>query len=205
MSAPAARYSCARPTAASKPSTVRGIGPRHDHEVRVSPRRDGRADLGRHRGRIHQPLAREVAATLGQDLIFQVEAGDSGVLVEADGPLDVDGLAEAGVGVAEDRQRRRAGQHRGLLGELGLGQQADIRQTRPARRECASREINGLEAEPLGHLRHQALNAPGIMIGPAVHAARNRAPGVNMLAFFLGWAAVAAMQMLHTVPCRPGS
>ena len=133
MSAPAARYSRA---ADGRVETLDGprVGPGHDHEIGIAAGGDGRADLGRHRRGIDQPLAGEVAASLGQDLVFQVQAGDSGFLVKPDGPLDVDGFAEARIGVAQDWQCRRPGQHRRLFGEFGLGQQADIRQAGPAGR-----------------------------------------------------------------------
>ena len=84
------------------------------------------------------------------------------------------GLAEAGVGVAEQGERRRPGQHGGLLGELGEREQADIGQARPAGREGAAGEVDGRESEPLGQLGRQRVEGAGIMIGRSAHAARSR-------------------------------
>ena len=64
---------------------------------------------------VDQRLAREVPAALRHFLVFEVNPRDARRLEQPDGALDVQRFAEAGVGVAEQRQRR------GLGGELGLG------------------------------------------------------------------------------------
>ena len=90
-----------------------------------------------------------MAAALGHLLVFEVNAGGAGGLEEPDGALDVQGLAEAGVGVAEERQGGRLGDERACVDELGQREEADVGHAEPGRQGAAG-EVDGLEAEPLG-------------------------------------------------------
>jgi len=65
------------------------------------------ADLGQPLHGRNDRLAGHVAAALGKDLVLDEQARDARLLVEAHRPRDVGDVAEAGVGVGEQRQRRR--------------------------------------------------------------------------------------------------
>ena len=80
-----------------------GIGAGDDDEVRIVPGRDGRTQLGGHCLRLDQLLAGQMAATLGKLLILEMNAGHAGRLEQADGALDIEGFAKAGIGVAQER------------------------------------------------------------------------------------------------------
>ena len=122
--------------------------------VRIVQRSHRRPDLGGHRLRLDQGLAREVAAPLGQLLVLQVDRRRARSLEQPHRPLDVERLAEAGVGVAQQRQGRRPRQPPGLVGELGLRHQADVGQPQ-RRRQGGPGQVDGPEAETLGHAGDQ--------------------------------------------------
>src|SRR5437763_1945622 len=70
--------------------------------------------------------AGEVAAALGELLVFQMQAADSGADELGDGAGGGFGTAETGVGVAEGGDADGAGDVPGELGDLGEGEQADV-------------------------------------------------------------------------------
>jgi len=121
-------------------------------------------DLRRHRRRLDEVLAGEVAAALGQLLVLEVEAGGAGLLEQPDGPLRVERLAEAGVGVAQQRQGGGAGDGPGGLGELGGRQQADVGDAGRGRQGGAG-EVDCPEAEALGHAGDQRVEDAGRLDG----------------------------------------
>ena len=102
-----------------------GVGAGDDDEVRVAPGGDGGADLRRHLLRLDQRLAGQMPAPLRHLLVFEVNPGDAGRLEQPHRALDVQRFAEAGVGVAEQRQRR------GLRDQLGLRATNSVSVSRP--------------------------------------------------------------------------
>jgi len=86
-----------------EPCDAAGIGAGDDDETWILPRRHGRAKPGDHSLRVNQALAGEMAATLGELLIFEVQPRGAGVFKESHGAFDVERLAEASVGIAQER------------------------------------------------------------------------------------------------------
>ena len=86
-----------------------GVGAGDDDEI-ASRRRRRRPAPWRPSLPARPGLARQVAAALGQLLIFQVDTRHAGRLEQPHRPLDVQRFAEAGVGVAKQRQRSRLGE-----------------------------------------------------------------------------------------------
>src|SRR6185503_21277390 len=81
------------------------IAARDQHEVRVelAPHAVGRADLADHLLQRYHLLAGYVAAALGRDLVLDVDGGGAGAHEFLHGAHDIDGVAEAGIGIGDDR------------------------------------------------------------------------------------------------------
>jgi hypothetical protein len=65
-------------------------------------------------------------APLGRHLVLDVQCRDAGRLVLANGPLHVERVAVAVVGVGDQRHRQRRGQPPRVPGHLGERQQPDV-------------------------------------------------------------------------------
>lgn len=78
-----------------------GVGTGHDHHVALAGINGG-LDLADHLFHGNDLTAGHVAALLGHDLVLELNDGDAGLLILADGALHVDSVAEAGVGVGDD-------------------------------------------------------------------------------------------------------
>ena len=76
-----------------------GIRASDDDEIAIAFGGDRGTQLGDHRFGAHQRFARQMAAPLGQLLIFQMNAGDACFLEKLHRPLHVQRFAETGVGV----------------------------------------------------------------------------------------------------------
>ena len=97
----------------------------------------------------------------------------------------MDRLAEAGVGVAEDRQRGRAASTAACsANSVWVSRPMSGNPAQPADSAPPERYTAGKPSRSAS-LAVSALNAPGIMIGPACQAARNRAPGVVIVLLLL--------------------
>lgn len=131
-----------------------------DDERRVAPRRDRRSHLRHHHLGLGERLPGEVPAPLRHHLVFKVNPRDASGLKEPHSALDVQRLAEPGVGVAEERE---AGRLRGQLrrrDELGDAEQADVGDAVPGRQRAAG-EVDGAEADPLGEPGRQRVEDAG--------------------------------------------
>jgi hypothetical protein len=74
-----------------------------------------------------------VAIVSWEGLVLELDRGDAGRLELAHGANDVDRGAVAGVGVGDQRHLAEGPhKHAGPLGHLGLGDQADVREAKPA-------------------------------------------------------------------------
>ena len=80
------------------------IRPRDDDEI--APRLCRRGDLGGHVMGIRQLLVVEMAAFLGQELIFQMNRAGTRFLEHANGVHHVQGFAVSGVAIDQQRQAR---------------------------------------------------------------------------------------------------
>ena len=84
-----------------------GVGAGDDDEVAAGA--GGGGDLGGHVVRSGEAFVVEVAAFLGEQLVFEMHGAGAGFLESADGVHDVERFAVAGVAVDKERQARRAG------------------------------------------------------------------------------------------------
>ncbi len=73
-----------------------------------------------------QDLAVEVSAPFGRGLVLELQRTGAGAFVHAGGALNVEGVAEAVVGVHHHRQVDAVADQRHGLGHLGRGCQADV-------------------------------------------------------------------------------
>ena len=94
-------------------------------------------------------LTLEKAALLGEDLVFDVDAGNAGGLVLADGTLNVEGVAVAGIGVANDGNVHGVGDILGVGNHFGHGKEADIGETALGGGARAG-HIDGVEPDGFG-------------------------------------------------------
>ncbi len=128
-----------------------------DHELRIPPGADRSPKFGDHLLRADEALARQMPAPFGHLLVFQMQAGQTGRLEQPHGAFDRRPFAEPGVGIGEDGDLDRLCQIAGLLGELGGGQQSDVRQSGQPRRQGRPRLVSRSKARPFGHPRHQRI------------------------------------------------
>src|SRR5690606_22915318 len=93
-----------------------------------------------------------VAASLGADLVFQVDASHAGFFEHANRVEDVDRVAIAGVRVRGQGDVDRAGEHAAMVHILGQAHDADIRNTQQRVRQGGATRAGRLEAGS----RHQS-------------------------------------------------
>ncbi len=80
-----------------------GVGAGHDEQVLVAAGIARGLDLADHFAGLHHVLAGEVAAALGADLVFELDAVGARALQGAHGVVGVEGVAEARVRVHDQR------------------------------------------------------------------------------------------------------
>jgi hypothetical protein len=131
------------------------VGAGDDEQVGVAARVHRRAHLAHHLARVHHGLAGEVAAALGAGLVLQLHGVGAGALQRAHGVRHVDRIAEAGVGIHDQRQPHRVAQRRGGLRHLGKADEAEVRQAVELVGEARAAQVDGLEAELLDDARGQ--------------------------------------------------
>ncbi len=102
-------------------------------QVAVLPGVDSRLDLAEHLVGVDHRLAREVAAALGADLVFELDAVCPCPLEHAHRVAHVERIAEAGVGVDQQRQVHRVADARRVLGDLVQAHEGLVR---PAEVTC---------------------------------------------------------------------
>ena len=79
-----------------------GIGPGNDHGIGVLSGMDGGANFGDHFFFCDDLLAFHMAAAFGHDLVFQLDAGNTGHFVFRDGADDIQSVAVAIVSVGDN-------------------------------------------------------------------------------------------------------
>ncbi len=127
-----------------------GIGACDDHEVRGTPGGDGGGDLGHELVARDDLLAVEVAATLGRDLVFDVQRGQTPHLVLAHRARGIQLIAVASVGVRDHRDSGRGGDLARRARHLRQGQQAVVREPAGGRHACTG-HVERLESGLDGH------------------------------------------------------
>ena len=100
----------------------------------------------------YELFAREVAALLGQSLIFNVQARGACLLPEPDGALRVQHTAVAGVGIGENGQARRTAHATDMLKHVALRQRAHVGLARFDAAGYEAADEDGLCAAGLGQL-----------------------------------------------------
>src|SRR5262249_12527886 len=141
-----------------------GIGPGDEDKRRIATCRDRRPQLGRHHRRLDELLAREMATALGEQLVLQVQTGSASLLEELYGPLGVEGVAEASVGIAKEGQRGGAGDRPGGVGELGHAEQANVGEASRGRQSSAG-QIYCLESAAFGQAGDERIEYAGHLEG----------------------------------------
>jgi hypothetical protein len=81
-----------------------GVGAGHDEQFLVAAGVARGLDLADHFAGLHHVLAGEVAAALGADLVFELDAVGAGALQGAHGVVGVERVAKAGVGIHQQGQ-----------------------------------------------------------------------------------------------------
>ena len=128
-----------------------GVAAGNDHEIGVGAGVQGGLDL-LHRFFLGDDLfPGEEAAFLGEHLVFYVHPRHSCGLVFADGALHVQGIAVAGVGVADHGDVHCSGDVLGVGHHLSHGQQANVGETALGGGPGPG-HVNGLESHRLGDL-----------------------------------------------------
>lgn len=103
-----------------------------------------------------------MAALLGHDLVLELNDGDAGLLILADGALHVDSVAEAGVGVGDDEGV--AGSFHGVGSahdHFAHGHQADVGLAEVGGALAVAGHVHGVEAEVRNDLRGECVVAAG--------------------------------------------
>ena len=138
-----------------------GVGTGHDHHVALAGINGG-LDLADHLFHGNDLTAGHVAALLGHDLVLELNDGDAGLLILADGALHVDGVAEAGVGVGDDEGV--AGSFHGVGSahdHFAHGHQADVGLAEVGGALAVAGHVHGVEAEVSNDLRGESVVAAG--------------------------------------------
>ena len=127
------------------------IGARHDDEVRVGARIDGRLDAVDHFFLAHDFLARTVAATLGAHLVFDVQGGRAELDHRFHGARHVEGgRTETRVGVDQQRQVAHVGDAADVGQHVVQAGNAQVGQAQRAGRDAAAGQVDGLVTGALG-------------------------------------------------------
>ena len=113
----------------------------------------GGADLLRHGARGDHALAGEMAAALGEFLVLELDRVGAGALQHLDRAGGVDRVAEAGIGIDDERQGDGFAHGGDVLGELGEGQQPDIGRAQEAVGDARAGDIGGGKAQLLDDAR----------------------------------------------------
>ena len=137
-----------------------GVAAGDNHEIRVGARIQSSLNLLHRFFLWDDLLAGEEAALLGEHLILDMHAGHARCFVLANGALDVQGVAIAGVCVADDGDVHRSGDIFGVGDHFSHGQQANVGKpqlsggARPG-------HVNGLEPHRLGNLGMECVKNEG--------------------------------------------
>ena len=124
-----------------------GVGAGHNHEVGVHAGIHGGLDFAHHFLHGDNLAAHHVAALLGHHLILQLDDGHAGLLVLADGADDVDGVAEAGVGVGDDGHAGGLHHVGGTHDHLAHAHQAHVGLAQVAGGLAVAGHIDGVKAQ----------------------------------------------------------
>jgi hypothetical protein len=128
------------------------VGARQDQGVGAAPRVQRRAQLAAHLGRGHHGLAVQVTTTFGETLVLELDHRRTRTLEGAHRALRVQRVAEAGVGVDDDRHAHTLGDAGQRLFDLGAAHQPHVGAAQQGVGDRRTRQVQRLEA---GLRRHQ--------------------------------------------------
>ena len=111
----------------------------------------------RHR---HDLLALKEPAFFRKNLVFEMNGGHAGGLIFPHRALHIQGIAIAGIGIADNRNVHGVGDIAGVGGHFGHGQQPHIGET-PFRRRAGSGHIYGVKADGFGNAGVQGVHNKG--------------------------------------------
>ena len=131
------------------------IGARQDQRVGAAPAVERGAQLAAHLGRGNHGLAVEVATTLRELLVLDLDHRRAGALERPHRPLHVERVAEAGVGVDDHRHAHALGDERERLLDLGGGREPDVGPAEPGVGDRGAGEVQRLEAGLFGDERRK--------------------------------------------------
>ncbi|MCY1238474.1 hypothetical protein D9M72_512150 [compost metagenome] len=133
----------------------RRVGAGHDEQVGVGAGIDGGLDLvDGFLGGDHL-LAREMAAALGRDLVLELDAVGARALQHAHRVAHVQRVAEAGVGIDDQRQVHGVADARRVVGDLVQAHEALVGQAEPHVGDARAGDVNGFEAQVFDDARRQ--------------------------------------------------
>ena len=137
------------------------VGAGHDEQIVVGPGvQGGRQRLFEHR-RIDDLFVRQMAASLGENLVLQLNRGNPGRVVGPDGAHHVHRRAVSGIGIGDERHvAQRADDHPGSFGHFARGGQADVGQPEPGRGHAGTGHIRRDVTGPFGQLRRDSIENP---------------------------------------------
>ena len=115
------------------------VGARHDHEIGIRAGVDGGFDSIDHLLLRDHFLARTVAATLGLNLIFDMQSGGAELDERLDGTRDVERPAPPGIGIHQQRQRTGIGDTADVDQHIIHGADAQVRHTQGIGGNAAAR------------------------------------------------------------------
>jgi hypothetical protein len=137
------------------------VGPGDDLEIPVAARVDRGPDLAEHLRQGHDLLPVEMAAALREDLVLELDPRRAGALQHSDRADHVERVAEARVGVDEERDRDRVGHGRDMVHDLGKRGEPDVGRAEMHVGDAGARDVAGLEAEILHDAREQRVGSAG--------------------------------------------
>jgi hypothetical protein len=170
------------------------IRARHHDEILVGARVDGGLQAVAHFARVDDRLVRPVAAAFGPGLILDVHRRDSGSNQLACRTGNVEGPAETGVDIGEQRQGGCRRDTPRVFEHVAERRYGEIRQAERSVRDAGAGQIDGFEPGPLGeqsaigidrprHLQRRSIGHRGAKLCTGAHCdiqgKRNNGHGAN--------------------------
>jgi hypothetical protein len=147
----------------------------------------------------HHGLAVQMPAALREALVLELDHRGAGALQAAHRALHVERVAEAGVGIDDDRHGHALGDARQRVLHLGEGGQAHVGAAQPGVGDRRARQVQRLEAGLLGDQRGQRVVDAG-----GQQRLRLGQPGLERVhGFTIPFAVSAAMAPPATALSRP--
>ena len=109
----------------------------------------------------NQLLAGEVAAAFRRVLVLDLNRAGANLLEDPDRVSDIDRVAEAGVGIDDQRQIDNAANSQNVIGDLAQIHESEVGQPEVHVGKASASQINRLEAEIGDHPRRKRVGGAG--------------------------------------------